>query len=132
MHTWSFRGAPGLLGLALLVGCGGTPTGAVKGQVVYKGTPVKAGFINVHLKEKGLADQTKIVEGAFEFKNELPTGAYAVYVSPPIPEPTDPSKPRPAPLPPVALPKKSTDLATSPLKIDVKPGINDVKLELTD
>ena len=128
---WRIAGASLVLS-CIALGCGGESTGKVKGQITYKQEPVAAGMLNLHMKEKGTAAAAKISGGAFAFDSDLPAGTYVAFVSPSLAEPQDPTKPKAPAAPPAKLPKKAMDMATSGLKVEVKPGQNDVKLELID
>lgn len=118
----------------LLSGCGasGPPTGKVVGRVEFNQQPISTGLVTFHSTESGIAATAKIAEGKFALDTPLEVGSYAVYVSPPVPEPRDPSLGPAPPLPVVNIPPRAQDPMTSGITISVAPGENDVQLELAE
>src|SRR4051812_27883014 len=81
----------GLVLATLLVtaGCGsrGKPVGQVQGTVAYHGKPVTQGVVNFYARSSGYGAIAKIEGGNYVLPEPLPVGEYAVYVTPPAPEP---------------------------------------------
>jgi hypothetical protein len=123
-----------------LAGCGesGPETGTVKGAVTFKSAPLTAGTVNFYNKETAAAAQAALDEsGRFTVASPLKTGTYLVFVFPPAP---------PAPVmknpndPPLKLdtkgfpdvPQKYRSDRTTDIKVEVKAGANDVKVEIPE
>jgi hypothetical protein len=121
--------------LALSTGCGSQASlGKVSGQVKYRSAPVTEGVITFHAKQRGAAVSTKLdSEGKFTFAEPLEPGTYAVAVTPPPPEPADPTK-GPAKVKDYPnIPRKARDITTSGISREVKAGDNELAvIELTD
>lgn len=120
--------------LALLLaaaGCGGKPTGELAGAVTYRGKPVTNG--EVHLLSKGGVGALARLDGDGKFAVPAPldAGTYAVAVKPPAAEPGPPGA-AVKKAPPLPIPARARDLGTSGLTVEVKPGKNDVAVELKD
>lgn len=115
----------GLLTAAVLVvGCGQSKGGKVKGQVVYKDQPVAGGSVNFLSRETGSAAIAKIESsGEFTLADPLPAGTYTVYVTPTAAEPAAPGTRVMAAKGP-AIPVKARDPGTSGVTVTVKPGEN--------
>jgi hemoglobin len=88
----------------------------VRGKVTYKGLPVAAGTVTVHVE--GTKRNAQIKDGSFEVAGLKP-GKWAVTVE---------SKVGDASL----LPEKYADPKTSPLIVDAKPGLTPLDLTLED
>lgn len=116
----------------VLTGCGAgsKPTGSVAGKVTYNGNPVAGGNVNL-LSTAGVGAQAAISNGAYKIEAALPAGEYAVYVSAPLPTPQPPGKPA-APAPKFEVPQKYQDAKSSGLKLTIKPGRNDLPIEIKD
>lgn len=121
-----------LVGVFLLNGCGPTEkTGTVKGKVTLAGKPVTGLLLNIVQTGKGVGASTTLDEnGGFAITEPLPVGEYLVAITPPVPVPPTPGQPLPKYVPPSVIPKRYTQEETSGLKIEVKPGENDVDLNL--
>jgi hypothetical protein len=118
--------------LFCLVSCAGEPTGGVSGKVTYKGAPVTAGSISLHMASKGVAQDAKLDgSGTFVMVQPLPAGTYDVSYVPPTPEPTDPAKGPPRPLTSI-VPKRYNDPKTSGISVEVKGGTNEIPIEFKD
>ncbi len=117
----------------VLTGCGGgggKPTGSVAGKVTYNGNPVAAGNVNL-LSTAGVGAQAAISNGAYKIDSPLPAGEYSVYVSAPLPTPQPPGKPA-APVAKFEVPQKYQDAKQSGLKLTIKPGRNDLPIDIKD
>jgi len=117
------------LSVLLLAGCKGKPTGTVSGKVTYKGQAVTTGSVNFFAPEKGIGADAKLdSSGKFTLSQPLEAGTYKVYVTPPLPEQLPPgSTAKPAPF---DVPKKYQDAVTTSVSKEVKPGPNDIPIEL--
>ncbi len=129
------RGAFALaLAIALLsIGCGsGVRTTKVGGKVTYKGDPVVAGDLNLYAKTTGTGAVAKIdPSGNYAFADALPPGLYSVFITSPPPEPVAPGSAR-APKSSVSIPKKYSSQQTSTFTLEVKDGVANYPIELTD
>jgi len=116
------------LAMMLLPSCGPRQrVGQVAGKVLNRGRPLADGNVNFHLAEKGFGAITRLdASGNFTFPEPLPTGTYAVYVTPPEPEPS----PKGPIQKPANIPVKYRDPKTSGLSFEVKAGQNDCPIEL--
>lgn len=126
--------------LAPLVGCGGGPTlpprGKVKGLVTLDGKPLKKGQAHVVFVPdagKGTSGPPAVGvtddEGRYSLSTDRETegdGALVGFHRVRISEVPNPEKPDAPP----TLPGKYADEATSNLMVEVKPGDNDIPLEL--
>lgn len=112
--------------------CGPTvKTGTVKGKVTLAGKPVAGLLLNIVQPSKGIGASATLDEtGTFSIPEELPVGDYNVSLTPLVPIPPTPGQPLPKYVPPSVIPKRYTQEETSGLKIEVKPGENDVDLNL--
>jgi hypothetical protein len=119
---------------AVLVGCGsgGPATGDVAGTVEFNGQPISDGMITFHSSGTGTAMMTRIKEGKYEFDTPLDVGEYAVYVTPPLPEPQDPRLGVAPPKVATNIPAKAQDMTTSGLIAKVEPGDNTIPLTLKE
>jgi len=125
------RRASLVLAIVVASGCsGGKPEGSVSGKVTYQGNPVAGGSVNF-LSTAGVGAQAPISNGTYSVNGPLATGEYAVYVAPPLPTPQPPGT-KPAPPPKFEVPTKFQDAKTSGLKVSVKPGKNDLPIEIKD
>jgi hypothetical protein len=88
--------------------------------------------VTFHSSASGIAATAKIEAGKFALESPLEVGSYSVYVSPPVPEPRDPSLGPPSPLPWVHIPPKAQDPMTSGITVSVAPGPNEVTVELVE
>ncbi len=122
------------LAMVTLSGCGsGDPVGTVHGTVTFKGQPLTEGILYVYNKETAEAGEGKITDGKFKLLSELRTGTYVAYVTAIPPPPPNPDNP-PANMWgkfPKDLPAKYQREDKSDLRIDVKEGVNDVKLTIS-
>jgi hypothetical protein len=126
-----FLGILLLVAVPLFVGCGSKQEkGTVQGTVTYRGDAVVVGDVNL-VSADGFAVLVKLNEkGQFTVDGDMPTGEYIVFISPPTFEPPAPGvKPRPTGQ--FVVPEQYQS-PSSPLRITVKPGKNDVPIELTD
>ena len=110
-------------------GCGSSkPMGTVKGTVTLNGAPyADAAVIFLSLTTGQAASADIQAGGAFALPAPLPTGSYTVYLAPKAAATSD--EPKPVRID-QAVPDKYWNEAASDIKIDVKEGENDVKVEL--
>lgn len=127
----------GLVGLANLVGCGGVYDSYVSGLVTLDGTPLPSGTVAYIPDQAGPASYGVILNDGSYVVNTgreegLPTGAYSVTVVSREGSIEDPSG---RGLPPKAgkmiTPPWYSNKRSSPLKIAVEPGSNQINLELS-
>ncbi|VTS06312.1 Uncharacterized protein OS=Planctomyces maris DSM 8797 GN=PM8797T_22398 PE=4 SV=1 [Tuwongella immobilis] len=128
-------GLRGLLLLALVgtMGCGSgeKPAGTVSGTVTLAGNPLLTGDVNFSGKD-GSAAIARIGEGgAFKVDGVVDTGEYTVFVTPTPPEPQMPGKKAAAPKK-FDVPAKFRSASTSPVKVTVESGSNNLKIDLKD
>ena len=115
--------------LVACLGCGSAkPTGTVKGTVTLNGVPYADAAVIFLSLETGQGDSTDIqAGGAFQLPTPLVTGTYTVYLAPKAVEASD--QPKPVSID-QAVPDKYWNEAASDIKIEVKEGENNVKVEL--
>jgi hypothetical protein len=107
-----------LLG-AVLCGCGGFKTGTVTGKVTVNGTPANSGTVYFVLKDKqGIAP----IEPDGTYKAQVPVGKVTVTIQ---------NGPTPAGQKTVTIPAKYADAKKSGLEYEIKPGSQEIPLELT-
>lgn len=135
-----------LVSSPFFTGCGSSP-GELAGSVTYKGKAVVAGTVTAYDSEQN-AYQGVIEQGRYSIQG-IPPGTIQLVVlspnpkGPPAPklpagvkqhkggrEPREPSADEAQVVGWVPLPKKYEDLATSPLKTDVKAGPNTFDIEV--
>jgi len=124
------------LAAASMTGCGGKYDASVKGLVTFDGKSLPRGTIKFSPKQGGPAAYGLIEsDGSYSImtgrEKGLPSGQYTVTVvanEPSVPN-SNPSLP-PAPGKPIT-PEWFRDQATSPLKYAVKPGRNEINMDLT-
>ena len=117
------------LALFAFAGCGSSkPMGTVKGTVTLNGAPyADAAVIFLSLTTGQAASADIQAGGAFQLPTPLPTGTYTVYLAPKVAEASD--QPKPVSID-RTVPDKYWNEAASDIKIEVKEGENDVKVEL--
>ncbi|MBX3426076.1 MAG: carboxypeptidase regulatory-like domain-containing protein [Pirellulales bacterium] len=121
-----------------LVGCGGAYDAVVTGEVRLDGQPITTGAVAFIPAAGGPTAYAQIdANGRYDIhtgkERGLPSGSYGVTVVSREPPATERSKTGGPPPPGKALTPEWYALAQySPLKVDVKPGKNDVPLELTN
>jgi hypothetical protein len=112
----------------LLAGCStGKPTGTLAGAVTYKGQPVVGMQLEVHRDGSGISTSAPLdAGGRFEVEAPIPVGVYELAVYPrPMADPATAAKM-------TKVPAKAQDRKTSGLTVEVKPGRNDVAIEIPD
>jgi hypothetical protein len=127
------RAACGLmLALALATGCDKEKsTASVSGKVLYNGKPQAAGTVNF-LSATGAGAQAKLdAGGGFKVDGPLEAGEYKVYLSPPQPEQLPPGAKAP-PAPRFTVTPKFQNPESSGVKVTLKPGANEVTIEMKD
>jgi hypothetical protein len=126
----------GLAGLLAAAGCGGPYDSSAHGVVTLDGTAVPRGLVAFHPASTGPAAYAIISEGAYEVftgrEKGLPSGEYLVSVAaneaPAIAQTATGGAPPPGkPITPQWYRSKQT----SGLKFTVKPGGNEINLELS-
>lgn len=126
--------------LILLVGCGGKadeqPKGTVKGAVTFQGQPVAEGSVSFYHSRQGVEFEAPIqADGSFALKAEgIPVGEYVVTVRPLRAmgnPPGDKSAPIEMDKNAPDIPMKYRQTNTSPIKLQIKEGDNDLKVEMT-
>lgn len=133
--TPRFSGLTGLL-LAILIltaaGCkDAKPTGSVSGKVTYNGKPQTTGYVNF-LSSTGAAAQAPLDDsGNYKIDSPLEAGDYRVYLGPPIPGQYAPGTKTAAP-PKFNVSPKFQDPNSSGVKVTIKPGANEIPIEMKD
>jgi hypothetical protein len=122
--------------LAVLVGCGSPYDASVSGVATLENAPLSTGTVKFEPESAGPSGYGSIgTDGSYSImvgrEDGLPSGSYVVTVvaneeSVPNPNPALPPAPGKAITPPWYR-----DASTSPLKVSVQPGDNDVPLNLT-
>jgi hypothetical protein len=123
---------PGLVAfLFLTAGCKSEkPSAKVTGTVTYNGKPQTAGSINF-MSSAGSAAQAKL-DGSGGYKiDALEPGEYRVFLQAPIPEQLPPGTKVP-PAPKFGVAPKFLSPASSGVKITLKPGSNEVPIEMKE
>lgn len=127
----------GLLALtSLVVGCGEGDSGGatVKGIVTFQGKPVSEGAITFVPHGKPAAWSSIAADGTFSLtdhtrSDRIDPGTYTAFITTGqvdlMPEPGQPIKPLPVPL-------AVTSQASSPLVYDIKPGLNELDVNLDE
>ena len=125
--------ARGLLGfLVLTAGCTAEkPIASVTGTVTYNGKPQTAGSVNF-LSSTGSAGQALLDgSGGYKIDGPLDPGDYRVYLLAPVPEQRAPGTKTPPP-PKLGVAAKFLNPATSGVKVTLKPGQNEIPIEMKD
>ncbi len=121
-----------VLGCVLLAwsGCAKpNPTGTVEGNVTLNGQPFSNARLNFLSKGTGAASAAEIAgDGSFKVETPMKVGTYVVFLAPKTV--ADPDHPSPSPGIDPKVPQACWNEATSPLKIEVKEGKNNVPIEL--
>jgi hypothetical protein len=127
-----------LAGLVLLAAAGcdrGPETGSVRGQVTFKGQPVKEGLVTfLNPTEGGAAEANINSDGTYAVAGGVVVGEYVVEIKPLVEiKDTDPGKSPPAPVekPAPDIPKKYRQQGLTPLRASIKPGENVVDFAMT-
>lgn len=123
--------AGGLLVLAaLLAGCTKSePMGTVQGKVLLGGQPFSNARLNFISKATGVATAADIEsDGSFKVATPLKAGTYTVFLAPKTV--ADPDHPNAGTGPDPNVPQAYWNEATSPIKVEVKAGPNDIPIEL--
>lgn len=104
------------------------PMGTVKGTVMLNGAPyADAAVIFLSLTTGQAASADIQAGGTFQLPAPLPTDTYTVYLAPKTADASD--EPKPVSID-QSVPDKYWNEAASDIKIEVKEGENDVKVEL--
>jgi hypothetical protein len=122
------------LGIIVLIGCGNSKHGRVRGKVTLDGAVLSDGIVTFHpVQGKGsIASGTLNPNGQFELlvgeENQIPIGVYAITViaTEPLPESATGEEPGQRDI----TPTKYASVDTSELKFTVTPGAHHVSLEL--
>jgi hypothetical protein len=129
---WSLATRAIGLGCVLLVwsGCAKpNPTGTLEGKVLLNGQPFSNARLNFLSKGTGAASAAEIAsDGSFKVETPMKLGTYVVFLAPKTV--ADPDHPSPSPGIDPKVPEACWNEATSPLKIEVKEGKNNVSIEL--
>lgn len=130
-----------LLCFIAAVGCGGPSPSPVHGTVVYNGAPVPDVNVVFVGKDEHRANGVTDSSGNFSKLTTLKDGdgavpgEYTVIITPRTTVSENPEKAEDYAVPeekPPAFPPKYSDISSSGLKVTVKSGDNDIKLELKD
>lgn len=126
-----------ILAILACVGCGNSPkatrsTGGVFITVTYEGKPVTEGHVSLESPASGTGGGADLDENGVATLPKVDEGSYVVTVIPPVVgiAPPEPGQKSAAPKQYANIPDKVRNTATTPLKVDVKPGMNELKLEL--
>ncbi len=104
------------------------PMGTVKGTVTLDDKPYADAAVVFLSLTSGQASSAGIrAGGAFQLPSPLPTDTYTVYLAPKVGAPTD--EPKPVSID-ASVPDKYWSEASSDIKIDVREGENDVRVQL--
>jgi hypothetical protein len=125
--------ARGLLAfLVLSVGCKAEkPAASVSGTVTYNGKPQTTGSVNF-LSSTGSAGQAQLDEsGGYKIDGPLDPGEYRVFLLAPIPGQYRPGTKAP-PQPKFGVAAKFLNPASSGVKVVLKPGRNEVPIEMKE
>lgn len=122
--------APPVIVLLMVAGCGGPSTGTVKGKVSFAGQAVKGWIVQLESAKTGTGASAALDgDGNFAFAEPLAEGKYVACFVMPLPEPPAPGVPKTALPAGTKLPAKYLS-KSSGLAVDVKPGVNEISLEL--
>jgi hypothetical protein len=118
--------------LVLTTGCKTEKHAAsVTGTVTYNGKPQTSGSVNF-LSSTGSAAQAVLDSaGGYKISGPLDPGDYRVYLLAPVPEQQRPGTKTPAP-PRFAVAAKFLSPSSSGVTVSLKPGPNQVPIELKD
>ena len=124
------------------VGKGVPPTGTVRGAVTIRSEKLTAGRVCVVSDKGAAAVATIAADGSYIFKDRLPVGEYSVWLEMPAREPPPPPGISPPSSPPShgmdeatwrrLVPSRYATQALSPLRFVVKPGTNEIPIEIAD
>ncbi len=123
--------------VAVVVGCGGSPTGdvssVIKGKVTYQGAPVTEGvvtFVNAAGNAGGQIDIKS--DGTFELTKPLPQGEYLVAVVPPQVDAPSTGNTAPGKIAKQVknIPQAYRSTTSSGLKFEIKGGKADVNIDM--
>lgn len=116
----------------MAVGCQARkPTASVTGTVTYNGKPQMAGSINF-LSATGSGGQALLGEsGGYKIDGPLDPGEYRVYLLAPVPEQLPPGT-KPTPPRKFTVAARFLNPASSGVKVTLKPGPNEIPIEMKD
>lgn len=119
-----------LVVLATIVACTKSePVGTVQGKVTLGGQPFSNARLNFISKTTGVASAADIEsDGSFKVATPLKVGTYVVFLAPKTV--ADPDHPTAGTGPDPKVPQAYWNESTSPLKVEVKAGSNDIPIEL--
>lgn len=127
--------------LIVAVGCGkaSPPTGTVRGAVTTRGEKLPGGQVCVISKAGAGAVAAVDVDGSYHFEDRLPVGDYTVWLTLPPPPPSGESPSSSSSSPGIddatwrrLVPSAYQAQASSPLRFVVKPGANEIPIEIAD
>ncbi len=116
--------------LAVLAGCTKSePTGTVQGKVTLAGQPFSNARLNFISKTTGMASAADIEpDGSFKLATPLKAGPYTVFLAPKTV--ADPDHPTAGTGPDPNVPQAYWNESTSPLKVEIKAGPNEIPIDL--
>jgi hypothetical protein len=134
LGPWLFRIAM-VLGVGVVLGGGtwavflsGTPRHPVAGVAMFEGKPLANAVLEFHLRDPSRPfthSLTTRPDGSFQTEEPgLPAGMYAVVVTPPA----SPASPAGKKLTPPPFPKAYRDPATTPLRVDLMEGMENLRV----
>lgn len=116
--------------LGAVAGCTKSePVGTLQGKVTLGGQPFSNARLNFVSKTTGVATAADIEsDGSFKVATPLKAGIYTVFLSPKTE--ADPDHPRGGTGPDPKVPQAYWNESSSPLKVEVKTGLNDIPIDL--
>ncbi len=112
-----------------LAGCTKSePMGTVQGKVTLAGQPFSNARLNFISKATGVATAADIEsDGSYKLASPLKVGSYTVFLAPKTV--ADPDHPNAGTGPDPNVPQAYWNESTSPVKVEVKAGPNDIPIE---
>ena len=117
--------------VVLTTGCKSEkPISSVSGKVTYNGVPLTSGSVNF-LSTTGSAGQGLLDEtGSYKIDGPLDAGEYQVYLGAPVPGQFAPGSKQAVAPPKFNVAPKFLDPASSGFKVTLKPGPNEVPIDM--
>lgn len=116
--------------LGMLAGCTKSePMGMVQGKVTLNGQPFSNARLNFISSTTGMASAADIEsDGSFKVATPMKAGTYTVFLAPK--SEADPDHPTAGTGPDPKVPQAYWNQSSSPIKVEIKAGPNDIPIDL--